>query len=322
MITTFSQSWKKKRELSKVQADLGLPQHALVLDCKTRWGSTQKMIAQVQEQEKALHQVLSTDRKTAHLIPSWQDIDVLESINKALSPLTDFTDILSGERYVTVSALMPLLHHLVTDILPEDDNDTSLTKDIKRRVCTYIQSKYCDPEISELLHTASFLDPRFKTDYIKDLDVAVVKERLIQEGVEVAKTLDDDSGSVNGNDDRVAQAAQPPATKKRKLGSIFKKAKSRDSDETLTPEERLKAEVEAYSKAAQPDPDSNCLSWWSSECSRYPVLAKLAKKYLCICASSSASERLFSVSGNVVTDKRTCLRHEKVNMLVFLAKNL
>ena len=41
-------------------------------------------------------------------------------------------------------------------------------------------------------------------------------------------------------------AAQPPAAKKRKLSSIFKKAKSTHSDKTLTVEERVKAEVEAY----------------------------------------------------------------------------
>ena len=63
-------------------------------DCATRRGSKQKMMARVLEQEREIRQVLSNDRKTAHLIPSWQDIDVLESLNKALSPLAELTDIL------------------------------------------------------------------------------------------------------------------------------------------------------------------------------------------------------------------------------------
>ena len=58
-------------------------------------------ISRVLEQEKALCQVLSVHRKTAHLVPTWQDLEMLESINKALTPLTDFTDILSGEKCVT-----------------------------------------------------------------------------------------------------------------------------------------------------------------------------------------------------------------------------
>ena len=55
------------------------------------------MIARVLEQETALRQVLSADRKTAHLVPTWQDLEVLEDIDKALSPLADFTAIFSGE---------------------------------------------------------------------------------------------------------------------------------------------------------------------------------------------------------------------------------
>jgi len=54
----------------------------------------------------------------------------------------------------------------------------------------------------------------------------------------------------------------------------------------------------------------------------YPILAELAKKYLCICASIAASERLFSISRNIVTPKRSCLKPDKVNMLAFLSKNL
>ena len=90
------------------------------------------MISRVLEQEKALRQVLSVDRKTAHLVPTWQELEVLESINKALAPLADFTDILSGEKYVTFSALVPLLKHITDGILCEDEEDTTLTVDIKQ----------------------------------------------------------------------------------------------------------------------------------------------------------------------------------------------
>ena len=55
------------------------------------------------EQEKAVHQVLSNDRKTFPLIATWQDIQVLESINKSIAPIADLTDILSWEDYVRYS---------------------------------------------------------------------------------------------------------------------------------------------------------------------------------------------------------------------------
>ena len=60
-----------------------------------------------------------------------------------------------------------------------------------------------------------------------------------------------------------------------------------------TPEARVKEEVEHYSNILEPDLELNPLDWWKIQAPNYPILAKLAKKYLCICASSSASGRLF-----------------------------
>jgi len=45
------------------------------------------------EQEKAVCQVLDTDPKTTHLKLQWQDAEVIESIEAALGPVADFTDL-------------------------------------------------------------------------------------------------------------------------------------------------------------------------------------------------------------------------------------
>lgn len=111
------------------------PAHQLITKTPTRWGSQQQMTERILEQEKALTQVLRADRKTRHLVLTWQDIDVLESVSKALSPLIAFTDALSGEQYVSVSYLKPVLHLF----------------------------KICWP--IHLLDMASLLDPRFKINY-------------------------------------------------------------------------------------------------------------------------------------------------------------
>ena len=104
----------RKRRLKQAQHELNLPEHSLITESPTRWGSRQKMIGRVLEQSKALSQVLSKDKKTRHLVPTWQDTDVLESINNALGPLQEFTDALSGEAYVSESYLKPVLHLLRT----------------------------------------------------------------------------------------------------------------------------------------------------------------------------------------------------------------
>ena len=60
------------------------------------------------------------------------------------------------------------------------------------------------------------------------------------------------------------------------------------------------------------------MNWWKSHNLEYPLLARLAKKYLCACATSSPSERLFSTSGDIVTPNRCSMKPDKVDMLTFL----
>ncbi|XP_049450866.1 zinc finger BED domain-containing protein 4-like [Epinephelus fuscoguttatus] len=151
LVGVFSHSWKKKSALKKAQQELNLPEHSLITECPTRWGSRQKMIGRVLEQSKVLSQVLSADKTTCHLVPTCQDTDVLESINNALGPLQEFTDALSGEAYVSMSYLKPVLHLLRTSTLTESDEDSDLTKEIKSRALGYIEAKYGDPATQELL---------------------------------------------------------------------------------------------------------------------------------------------------------------------------
>ena len=70
------------------------------------------------------------------------------------------------------------------------------------------------------------------------------------------------------------------------------------------------------------DTDSKPLEWWKSNSSLFPVMAKLAKKYLSIPATSVRSERVFSSGGYIVNNFRSRLLPEHVNLLVFLANNL
>ena len=122
------------------------------------------MISRILEQEEAIRNVLSADRKTSHLVPTWQDIDVLQSLHQALSPLSDLTDILSAEKYVTVSAILPLMDLLNSKFLKEREEDTQLTADIKEKIRTDLNTRLSSYNSHQLLllQAACFLDPQFK----------------------------------------------------------------------------------------------------------------------------------------------------------------
>jgi len=109
-VSAFSYSWKKRKEMAEIQAERGLPTHKLITVSLTTCGSRQKMIERFLEQEMAIIHVLGADKKSRHLVPTWKDLQGLESKNQAVKPLQDFTDALSGESYVSVSCIKPVLH--------------------------------------------------------------------------------------------------------------------------------------------------------------------------------------------------------------------
>lgn len=65
--------------------------------------------------------------------------------------------------------------------------------------------------------------------------------------------------------------------------------------------------------------EENPLLWWKANNDRYPMLARLAKSYLCIPATSTPSEQL-SAAGNIASKKRASLSQEHVDMLTLTCK--
>ena len=275
------------------------------------------------EQEEAVRVALSTDRKTTHLLPTWQDIDVLQSIHATLNPLRTLTDLLSGEKYVTVSAVLPLVHLVENDILKEVESDTTLTRDIKRRICQDLHNRYTTAYLSEkslmILKAASFLDPRFKSKYMSE-DLADVQIELENDCAALRNQLI----PADSRDHSL-----PPQKRKRTLGSLFKDLEDKRREEgdeeqatRLSPEQRFHEEVELYNASSNLDFEEDPLLWWKQNSIKLPILSRLARKYLCVCATSCSSERLFSAAGNIVTPLRAHLNRDKVEMLTFLSKNL
>ncbi len=84
----------------------------------------------------------------------------------------------------------------------------------------------------------------------------------------------------------------------------------------------VKQELDQYLLHPQLPMEESPLEWWMHKHSRHPWLAKVAGKYLCVCATSVQSERVFSCAGHIVSDHRSSLKPDKVDALVFLARNL
>ncbi len=63
---------------------------------------------------------------------------------------------------------------------------------------------------------------------------------------------------------------------------------------------------------------NNPLDWWCLKAQQFPLLSKLAIRYLCIPATSAPSERVFSTAGLTIAKERSRLDSATANELVFL----
>ena len=70
------------------------------------------------------------------------------------------------------------------------------------------------------------------------------------------------------------------------------------------------------------DQDVSTLQWWAVNAHRFKLLARLAKQYVVVTATSTPCERLFSEAGAIADRKRASLSPEHVEMLTCLHHNL
>ena len=87
-------------------------------------------------------------------------------------------------------------------------------------------------------------------------------------------------------------------------------------------EQVIRYEISQYNAMKIEDPKNlEVLDWWKAQQRNFPHLFKVFQRYMHIPATSVPSERMFSLAGNIITEKRTCLLPWNVNMLTFLHHN-
>ena len=81
---------EKAKRFKEIQQQKDSPLKKLKGDVCTRWGSKADMIERTIEQQDAICVVLGQDWKVSHLVSSWQDFDVLQSLLEAVRDLKRF----------------------------------------------------------------------------------------------------------------------------------------------------------------------------------------------------------------------------------------
>lgn len=169
------------------------------------------------EQEQPVRRVLDIDAASSHLLPSRQDMDVLRSVDQVLTPLSQFTDLIPGDGYVTSSFVLPTLELFEIDLMAPQEGESELTKGMKATTLKDVKGRYDEAPLAlALLEKACFLDPRYKADYMDDVKVESVKTAICEDG---AKLIEEKETNT---------FLHPPGTDDADAGYLYQKRKFED----------------------------------------------------------------------------------------------
>jgi hypothetical protein len=158
---------------------------------------------------------------------------------------------------------------------------------------------------------ATALDPRTKgLDSFGDGQKALVRDALI----EAVRGLGASSAEAAEGEEEEEEAEISTVPLLSALLTTQKKRKGERRTSTVADE------VNRYLDEDSTE-DDDPLAWWKQKEPLYSRVARLARKYLALPASSAPSERIFSKMNVVVDKRRASLDPDRVERMVFIKEN-
>lgn len=135
------------------------------------------------------------------------------------------------------------------------------------------------------------------------------------------RTEQETRSSTEVND--VSSDSCPPPKKPKGFTAILKNMEKEEGNTQPTPmthEQQIENEISSYLDFPTAEVETSPLVWWKAEYRRFPTLSQLAKRYLCLPATSVPSEQVFSTCGHIVSSLRGRLLPKNVKKLIFCLK--
>lgn len=323
--------------------------HKLIADVQTRWNSTLMMLERLLEQMPVLMAVATDDTvsKTArttlqNCIFSFDEVSVAEKLVNLLEPFKKATEVLCSEKIPTINKVLPVISKLER-VLVDKEDDPRVILSVKQKMRDQMESRMAAEDLAVL---GCILNP-FTKDFQFFPDMKSKAEDLLKASIKGVNLPEVKVKLENNSDETLSDTSLPLPTlptdnitdtnpdANKKNQPPVKKMKSADTEDWLSDivcvgesqnneDDVVQAEVERYLGSGMKKGDENCtvLQWWKKNEMFYPRVALLAKRILCVQASSVPSERVFSLAGELVSKKRSRLTPENVDMFIFLNKNI
>jgi hypothetical protein len=299
----------------------------LLQDVVTRWSSTHTMCARLVKLKRFVTQLLDELKPELALSPrQWQQ---LHELCQVLQPCADAIKFLEGEKYPTLSSVIPTVLMLRALLdgktaaqpnMPDYSGFTAEVNQVRRRILAEMAVPGRFDSFSRAARFACLLDPRYKAlSFIAPPDRETMWESLLQ----YCATHFPPPPPPPAPPLPHSLTVQPSAADAPSLYTplSFVSLLHHSLQTSAIEDQSLTAEFFAYRRTPGCDSSENPLTWWRRNEKTFPTLARAAKRFLAIPASSAPSERAFSKINIVIDKRRASLLPENADKLCFLKHN-
>ena len=257
---------------------------------ETRWNSQLKMVRRLVE--------IDVDKvvdKREFQLNAYEKV-VLRELVEVFEPFEEATDILQGDKYSSISLVIPCFLGLKRHL---SQLSTRHSSQIIRALQASLDHRLGHTSDEPLYVCGAILDPRFKLTWSTEIEK---HQKMFQ--AEVSKlTLESDAVSSD----------EEPQPKKSKLFSFMVVHSSHKKTNSYEQEFQLYLRDGFHCE--------NPLEFWHLKATEYTLLAKLASKVFTVPATSAPVERVFSQAGKILNPLRCRMLPKNLETLLFLKMN-
>ena len=330
IVQKSKKSSKFKYALQKQQKRKGVKQRCLKQEVKTRFTATWAMIRSflndpnekldeeidnnkvndnIEAINKAMIEAKFSKKQLKALEIQSDDLRKMISLTPLLDELEEGVTLLGGEKFATGSSVLPWVK-LMEKKLKYSENDPSFLSQFKSDLNKELKERCGNFLNKTILSKASFFDKRYsKLSFLeegqKNLIFNEIKEELKLVQMKVS------------NEKQKEITAEEPVRKKRRFLGL-ELADSDSEEDNLENNSEVDKELNRYMDEKKLKSDGNPLEWWRIKRFEYPLMARLARKYLSVQGSSTNAERVMSRMGLILTKKRMSMKGELFSEIMFL----
>lgn len=299
----------KQREAGVQEGNL----KKFILDVKTRWNSVFYMLERYLELQELVNPILLRTPRSPDVLTA-METETLKNLIALLQPLEFMTKECSGEKYITISKIIPMLFCSIRQISAVNA-DIPAIETCKALLITEMSKRFGNIELCTPIAFATLLDPRFKNLHFQNASACGIAIQKLSRIVD----METSSGSSEGDEsdsettEKVNYSAQFWS---HHSNVVHGKKKLKTDGSSAKP--KAEHEVTHYLRNPVCPLKANPLEIWEDMKMVFPNLYKIAKKYLTVVATSVPSERLFSKAGATVCQDRNRLLGKRLNKMLFL----